>query len=251
VRVKSWAFTIRFSLLGALDSTSFGSYWFATGTPTYLVQLLKTASYNLNELYGEVYADEIDLNSFDGNNNLVGAFYQSGYLTIKNFDGEYYRLDFPNKEVEEGFTKFIVPYYVGKSDAGEWRQLKMEVDAGNPDAFLTRIRRLLASVAADMQPNQVEHNYRNMLFLLFKVTGVEVRMEEPTSAGRIDMVVRTDKYVYVMEFKLNQSADKAMRQITDKHYADSYLGGPQQVFRIGVNFAEETRNIDDWTIEKG
>ena len=240
-----------FSLLGALDSTSFGSYWFATGTPTYLVQLLKTASYNLNELYGEVYADEIDLNSFDGNNNLVGAFYQSGYLTIKNFDGEYYRLDFPNKEVEEGFTKFIVPYYVGKSDAGEWRQLKMEVDAGNPDAFLTRIRRLLASVAADMQPNQVEHNYRNMLFLLFKVTGVEVRMEEPTSAGRIDMVVRTDKYVYVMEFKLNQSAEKAMRQITDKHYADSYLGGPQQVFRIGVNFAEETRNIDDWTIEKG
>jgi ATP-dependent exoDNAse (exonuclease V) beta subunit len=90
-----------------------------------------------------------------------------------------------------------------------------------------------------------------MLFLLFKVTGVEVRMEEPTSAGRIDMVVRTDKYVYVMEFKLNQSADKAMRQITDKHYADSYLGGPQQVFRIGVNFAEETKNIADWTIEKG
>jgi hypothetical protein len=240
-----------FSLLNAFKKSSFGSYWFATGTPTYLVQLLKTASYNLNELYGEVYADEIDLNSFDGNNNLVGAFYQSGYLTIKNFDGEYYRLDFPNKEVEEGFTKFIVPYYVGKSDAGEWRQLKMEVDAGNPDAFLTRIRRLLASVAADMQPNQVEHNYRNMLFLLFKVTGVEVRMEEPTSAGRIDMVVRTDKYVYVMEFKLNQSADKAMRQIADKHYADSYLGGPQQVFRIGVNFAEETRNIADWTIEKG
>jgi hypothetical protein len=240
-----------FSLLNAFKKSSFGSYWFATGTPTYLVQLLKTASYNLNELYGEVYADEIDLNSFDGNNNLVGAFYQSGYLTIKNFDGEYYRLDFPNKEVEEGFTKFIVPYYVGKSDAGEWRQLKMEVEAGNPDAFLTRIRRLLASVAADMQSNQVEHNYRNMLFLLFKVTGVEVRMEEPTSAGRIDMVVRTDKYVYVMEFKLNQSADKAMRQITDKHYADSYLGGPQQVFRIGVNFAEETRNIADWTIEKG
>jgi hypothetical protein len=76
-------------------------------------------------------------------------------------------------------------------------------------------------------------------------------MEEPTSAGRIDMVVRTDKYVYVMEFKLNQSAEKAMRQIADKHYADSYLDGPQQVFRIGVNFAEETRNIDDWTIEKG
>jgi hypothetical protein len=240
-----------FSLLNAFKKSSFGSYWFATGTPTYLVQLLKTASYDLNELYGEVYADEIDLNSFDGNNNLVGAFYQSGYLTIKNFDGEYYRLDFPNKEVEEGFTKFIVPYYVGKSDAGEWRQLKLEVEAGNPDAFLTRIRRLLASVAADMQPNQVEHNYRNMLFLLFKVTGVEVRMEEPTSAGRIDMVVRTDKYVYVMEFKLNQSAEKAMRQITDKHYADSYLGGPQQVFRIGVNFAEETKNIDDWTIEKG
>jgi hypothetical protein len=240
-----------FSLLNAFKKSSFGSYWFATGTPTYLVQLLKTASYNLNELYGEVYADEIDLNSFDGNNNLVGAFYQSGYLTIKNFDGEYYRLDFPNKEVEEGFTKFIVPYYVGKSDAGEWRQLKLEVDAGDPDAFLARIRRLLASVAADMQPNQVEHNYRNMLFLLFKVTGVEVCMEEPTSAGRIDMVVRTDKYVYVMEFKLNQSADKAMRQITDKHYADSYLGGPQQVFRIGVNFAEETKNIADWTIEKG
>ena len=120
-----------FSLLGALDSTSFGSYWFATGTPTYLVQLLKTASYNLNELYGEVYADEIDLNS------LMATTIWWGFLSEwlphhQNFDGEYYRLDFPNKEVEEGFTKFIVPYYVGKSDAGEWRQLKMEVDAGNP-----------------------------------------------------------------------------------------------------------------------
>jgi hypothetical protein len=240
-----------FSLLGALDSTSFGSYWFATGTPTYLVQLLKTASYDLNELYGDIYASEVDLNSFDGNNNLVGAFYQSGYLTIKDFDGKYYRLGIPNGEVGEGFTEFLVPYYAGRTTGNDIRALELEVEAGNPDAFLTRIRRLLASVAADMQPNQVEHNYRNMLFLLFKVTGVEVRMEEPTSAGRIDMVVRTDKYVYVMEFKLNQSAEKAMRQIADKHYADSYLGGPQQVFRIGVNFAEETRNIDDWTIEKG
>ena len=240
-----------FSLLGALDSTSFGSYWFATGTPTYLVQLLKTASYDLNELYGDIYASEVDLNSFDGNNNLVGAFYQSGYLTIKDFDGKYYRLGIPNGEVGEGFTEFLVPYYAGRTTGNDIRALELEVEAGNPDAFLTRIRRLLASVAADMQPNQVEHNYRNMLFLLFKVTGVEVRMEEPTSAGRIDMVVRTDKYVYVMEFKLNKSAEKAMRQITDKHYADSYLGGPQQVFRIGVNFAEETKNIYDWTIEKG
>src|SRR5574344_2669937 len=240
-----------FSLLGALDSTSFGSYWFATGTPTYLVQLLKTASYDLNELYGDIYASEVDLNSFDGNNNLVGAFYQSGYLTIQNFDGKYYRLGIPNGEVGEGFTEFLVPYYAGRTTGNDIRALELEVEAGSPDAFLTRIRRLLASVAADMQPNQVEHNYRNMLFLLFKVTGVEVHMEEPTSAGRIDMVVRTDKYVYVMEFKLNQSAEKAMRQITDKPYADSYLGGPQQVFRIGVNFAEETRNIDDWTIEKG
>jgi hypothetical protein len=240
-----------FSLLNAFKKSSFGSYWFATGTPTYLVQLLKTASYDLNELYGDIYASEVDLNSFDGNNNLVGAFYQSGYLTIKDFDGKYYRLGIPNGEVGEGFTEFLVPYYAGRTTGNDIRALELEVEAGNPDAFLTRIRRLLASVAADMQPNQVEHNYRNMLFLLFKVTGVEVHMEEPTSAGRIDMVVRTDKYVYVMEFKLNQSAEKAMRQITDKHYADSYLGGPQQVFRIGVNFAEETRNIDDWTIEKG
>jgi hypothetical protein len=240
-----------FSLLNAFKKSSFGSYWFATGTPTYLVQLLKTSSYDLNELYGDIYASEVDLNSFDGNNNLVGAFYQSGYLTIKDFDGKYYRLGIPNGEVGEGFTEFLVPYYAGRTTGNDIRALELEVEAGNPDAFLTRIRRLLASVAADMQPNQVEHNYRNMLFLLFKVTGVEVRMEEPTSAGRIDMVVRTDKYVYVMEFKLNQSADKAMRQIADKHYADSYLGGPQQVFRIGVNFAEETRNIDDWTIEKG
>jgi hypothetical protein len=240
-----------FSLLNAFKKSSFGSYWFATGTPTYLVQLLKTASYDLNELYGDIYASEVDLNSFDGNNNLVGAFYQSGYLTIKDFDGKYYRLGIPNGEVGEGFTEFLVPYYAGRTTGNDIRALELEVEAGNPDAFLARIRRLLASVAADMQPNQVEHNYRNMLFLLFKVTGVEVRMEEPTSAGRIDMVVRTDKYVYVMEFKLNQSAEKAMRQITDKHYADSYLGGPQQVFRIGVNFAEETRNIDDWTIEKG
>jgi hypothetical protein len=117
---------------------------------------------------------EVDLNSFDGNNNLVGAFYQSGYLTIKDFDGEYYRLGHSEQaRWRKVLRSFMVPYYVGRSHAQvmTFVQLEMEVDAGNPDAFLTRIRRLLASVAADMQPNQVEHNYRNMLFLLFKVTG--------------------------------------------------------------------------------
>ena len=88
-----------FSLLGALDSTSFGSYWFATGTPTYLVQLLRPPATGFERVVWNIYASEVDLNSFDGNNNLVGLFYQSGYLTIKNFDGEYYRLGIPNGEV--------------------------------------------------------------------------------------------------------------------------------------------------------
>jgi hypothetical protein len=100
-------FTIRFHCSTRFKKSSFGSYWFATGTPTYLVQLLKTASYDLNELYGDIYASEVDLNSFDGNNNLVGAFYQSGYLTIKDFDGEVLpSRTFPTSEVEEGFTQF-------------------------------------------------------------------------------------------------------------------------------------------------
>ena len=125
------------------------------------------------------------------------------------------------------------------------------VDKGNPDAFPDA-----HSPSAGLGGRRYAAQSGGTQLSQYAVPalqgdGVEVRMEEPTSVGRIDMVVRTDKYVYVMEFKLNKSAEKAMRQITDKHYADSYLGGPQQVFRIGVNFAEETRNIDDWTIEKG
>ena len=172
-----------FSLLNAFKKSLVRQLlWFATGTPTYLVQLLKTASYNLNELYGEVYADEIDLNSFDGNNNLVGL--SSEWLpTIKNFDGEYYRLDFPNKEVEEVSPKFIVPYYVGKSMRWGVAAAQDGGGGGNPDVFPDAHSPSVGPGGnADMQPNQVEHNYRNMLFLLFKQTGWRCA-GEPTSVG--------------------------------------------------------------------
>ena len=181
-----------FSLLNAFKRKEFGSYWFETGTPTYLVKLLKKHHYDLERMAHEETDVQV-LNSIDSEStNPIPVIYQSGYLTIKGYDEEFgmYRLGFPNREVEEGFIRFLLPFY--------------------------------ANV------NKVEYH---------------------TSEGRIDLVLQTDKFIYIMEFKLNGTAEDALQQINDKNYALPFEMDGRKLFKIGVNFSAETRNIEKWIVE--
>ena len=216
-----------FSLLNALESRKIRNYWFSTGTPTYLVTMLKSNHYDLSMLENDVIASGDTLGNIESATNPIAALFQSGYLTIKKFDKEteMYFLGFPNREVSDGFTNFLLPYYSGMTEANrdaEVFQLKQDIKNGNVNAFLKRIKAIFAGVS--FEDNKfVELTYRNMLYLLFHLIGFNPHIEHHTSNGRIDATLETERYIYVFEFKMNKSADEALNQILNKHYADMYL----------------------------
>ena len=217
-----------FSILRTMDSGIFASYWFETGTPTYLVTLLKQGKCDLSEMASAV-TDVETLDSVYGDDEPIPVIYQSGYLTIKGYDPRFesYTLGFPNKEVEEGFMKFLVPYYtpIRKSATNfEIQKFVREIETGNVDAFMTRLQSFMADF-------YVQAEYR-------------------TSQGRIDLLLQTDKFVYIMEFKLEGSAEDALRQIEERGYAAPFASDTRKVLKIGVNFSSQTRNIDRWLVSE-
>ncbi len=241
-----------FSLLNTFEKMRFGSYWFETGTPTYLVHLLQLHNYSLERMANE-YATEDILNSVDvASTHPIPVIYQSGYLTIKDYDPHFriYRLGFPNAEVEDGFFRFLLPYYasVDKMETPfHIKKFVSEIESGQPDAFLDRLKCFFADTPYELVKER-ENHYQNVLFILCRLLGVYVRAEYHTSQGRIDMVLQTKDYTYVLEFKLDGTAEQALQQISDKSYALPFETGETKVFRIGVNFSSETRNIEKWVI---
>ena len=241
-----------FSLLNTFAKQTFGSYWFATGTPTYLVKLLRLHDYNLQSLSDEYVTEDI-LNSIDvASTNPVPVIYQSGYLTIKGYEPRFktYRLGFPNEEVEDGFFRFLLPFYtsVNKIEAPfHIQKFVSEIESGQPEAFLNRLKSFFADTPYELV-KKLENHYQNVLYILCKLLGLYVKAEYRTSAGRIDMVLQTKDYTYVLEFKLDGTAEEALRQIQDKSYALPFETGATRVFRIGLNFSSETRNIEKWVM---
>ena len=237
-----------FSLLNCMDEKEFKSYWFETGTPTYLVQLLQARDYDLEEM-SRVKADADELNSIDStSSDPIPVIYQSGYLTIKGYDPEFgtYTLGFPNAEVEEGFTKYLMPSYIHRKENRSpflINNFVEDVRSGNTEQFIKRLRSLFADTPYEIIRN-LETHYRNVVWLLFKLMGFYTQAEYRTSEGRIDMVVKTPKFCYVLEFKLNGTAEEALAQVSDKNYTLPFAVEDQQIIRLGINFDSTTRNID-------
>ena len=243
-----------FSLLNAFKYKEFGNYWFETGTPTYLVKLLKKHHYDLERMAHEEMDSQV-LNSIDSEStNPIPLLYQSGYLTIKGYDEEFgmYRLGFPNREVEEGVVRFLLPFYanVNKVESPfEIQKFVREVRSGDYDSFFRRLQSFFADTTYEVIREQELH-YENVLFIVFKLVGFYTQVEYHTSKGRIDLVLQTDKFIYVMEFKLDGTAEEALQQIHDKHYALPFASDRRKLFKIGVNFSAETRNIEKWIVEE-
>ena len=243
-----------FSLLNAFKYKEFGNYWFETGTPTYLVKLLKKHHYDLERMAHEEMDSQV-LNSIDSEStNPIPVIYQSGYLTIKGYDEKFgmYRLGFPNREVEEGFVRFLLPFYanVNKVESPfEIQKFVREVRSGDYDSFFRRLQSFFADTTYEVIREQELH-YENVLFIVFKLIGFYTQVKYHTSKGRIDLVLQTDKFIYVIEFKLDGTAEEALQQIHDKHYALPFASDGRKLFKIGVNFSAETRNIEKWIVEE-
>ena len=240
-----------FSLLNTFKSRRYGSYRFETGTPTYLVELLKKNRCDLKETFG-IEADDGMLDNIFIDDNPVPVLYQSGYLTIVGHGSlpGTYRLGFPDLEVERNFVRYIFPFYANVDrvrSASEIKKFVLEIGSGDIDSFMERLQSFLAGCPYELA-RDIELHYQNVLFIVFRLAGLYTEVEYRTSRGRIDLVLQTRDYIYVMEFKLDGSAEDAIKQIEDRQYALPFASDPRKLFKIGVNFSSRTRNIEKWVV---
>lgn len=242
-----------FSLLNTFSTGEFGSYWFETGTPTFLVKLLQKDGYYLPNLTEEQVTADI-LNSIDSmSQNPIPVIYQSGYLTIKGYDPVFriYSLGFPNEEVSEGFLNYLLPYYthVGQIDGPLYiRNFVRDLSTGKPSDFMKRMEVMFADTDY-MIVGDSEKYFQNAFYVVAKLLGFYVEVERTISDGRMDMLVKAKDYIYIFEFKYDQTADVALRQIDEKGYAKPFALDKRKLFKVGVNFNCKKRCIDDWKVE--
>ena len=241
-----------FSLLNTLKNMKFSNYWFETGTPSFLVELLKQSNYDLNNLQEEQQSSDM-LNSIDSMaKDPIPVIYQSGYLTIKGYNKEFgwYNLGFPNKEVEEGFVKYLLPSYVPveeKKTEFFIGNFINDIERGRPEAFMERMQTMFADTDYRVA-GKMELYFQNAMYLVFKMMGFYTEVERSTSRGRMDVLIKTKDYIYVMEVKLDGSAEEALRQIEEKGYALPFAKDPRKLFKIGVNFSSAIRGIAEWMV---
>ena len=241
-----------FSLLNALDKQEFRSFWFESGTPTALVETMQRNDYSLEHLTSEEVSSQL-MSSVDSDEvSPIPLIYQSGYLTIKGYDNRFntFLLGFPNKEVEEGFTRYLLPYYspIKKSESSlAVGNFVREIENGQPEAFMKRLESLFADGNYQII-GDAEKYFHNAVYIIFKMLGFYVEVEHATTDGRIDLLIKAKGYIYIIEFKIDKSAEEALQQIEDKQYAKPFEADSRKVYKIGVNFSTESRRIDGWKI---
>lgn len=243
-----------FSLLNAFADGKFNSYWFGSGTPTYLIKMLD--KYDVQP--SEIGDNHVEVSAFDAPTetmtDIIPLLYQSGYITIKNYDKnlDLYTLDIPNKEVRLGLMKSLLPNYVS-SKARETNTmvayLSNDIRNGDMDAALRRLQTFLSTIP-QCDNTKYEGHYQQMFYIIFSLLGNYVDVEVRTPRGRVDMVLRTKTTLYVMELKLDKSADKAMAQIELKNYPERFALCGLPVVKIAVSFDSERCTIGEWRIDR-
>ena len=250
-----------FSVLGAFDAKEIKSYWFGTGTPTFLVNYLKETYYNIPDLDGNVELDEAGLETYRAvAEDALPILFQAGYLTIKKYSKEsrMYRLGFPNDEVRYGFLKNLLPAYssvpFGQTGVSVWRFVE-DIRKGDVDGVMERMQAIIAGIPYDNFSEEKVHlreqNYQTAVYLIFALMGQFVQTEVHCSTGRADCIVWTADAVYIFEFKLsgNGTADDAIEQIKKKKYDETYQTDGKKIVLIGAGFDEQAKNIKDWKTE--
>jgi len=242
-----------FSILNTLSSQQFRDYWFETGTLTFLVHQLQKTNYRLENMTEERLTADT-LNSIDiMDENPLPLLFQSGYLTIKGYDAEFktYLLDFPNREVREGFVKYLVPFYTPKKKdktTFDISNFVREIRTGDADGFMHRLEGFFANGDYALMGDK-ELYFHNAVYVFFTLLGLYVEVERHTTSGRMDILAQTKDYIYIFELKIDQSADVALKQIEEKGYAMPFANDPRKLFKIGLNFSTEKRCIDEWRVE--
>lgn len=247
-----------FSLLNAFDQKTIRNYWYESGTPTFLVKLIERNKVNIQELISKEYRPEHFTNYKADKADPLAMFYQSGYLTIKkaNLKTQRFTLDFPNTEVKEGFLDLLANETF-HTDRNQLSSLAMDMDEylqnNDIESLLNSLTAFFASIPYDANQHEsswnFEDHYQYTLYLTFRMLSCySTVIEKKSCRGRCDMIVETDRYVYIFEFKLDGATGNAQDQIDAQGYAEPYLSDSRKVFEIAINFSSEKRNITDWSI---
>ena len=247
-----------FSLLNAFSENDFGSYWFASGTPTFLINKLKDINFDPRKFDTLIKIDEAEISNYRPDNlDPIPLFYQSGYLTIKesNKKQRSYKLGFPNDEVKYGFLKSLAPSYLKIEDKPAPFNITLLDDAveeGNTDAIRDWFKALFALLPYPTSGDLdivTEQSFQNVIYISLIVLGKYCRTEVHSAKGRADCIVETDDYVYIFEFKRDGSAKDALAQIDEQGYATPYSADKRKLFKIGVNFSSSEKNITEWEVK--
>lgn len=241
-----------FSLFNAFASKSYENFWFSTGTPTFLIDILQQSNFDIRQLDGSTATAE----QFDAPTDAIidplPILYQSGYLTIKGYDPDFqvYTLAYPNKEVRKGFIESLIPAYVhlpARENTFYVISFIKDLRAGKLTECLERMRAFFASIPNDLENKQEKH-YQTIFYLLFRLMGQYVDTEVKSAIGRADVVVKLQDAIYIFEFKVDGSPEEALAQINSKGYAIPYQADHRKVIKVGVNFDSATRTIGGWKI---
>ena len=241
-----------FSLLNAFSMKDLRDYWFASGTPTYLIRLLNHTQEDLNELTGRYYSPEEFVDYKADVEKPLPMIYQSGYLTVKRYDRDFgtFLLDFPNNEVKSGFVSLVASSYLKpRENLQSWiRSAVIALRKGETEKLRALFTSFLAGIPYTMRDKREKERYFHYTFyLIFRLISVyTVYTEKEQSQGRSDCIVETDGYIYIFEFKRDGSADEALAQIEAKGYARPYETDKRKLYKIGVNFSSETGTVEEW-----
>lgn len=250
-----------FSLLNTFKFEKAKDYWFASGTPSYLMRLLAHSNENIQDIIARSYEAQEFVDYRATVEAPVPMIYQSGYLTIKGYnrEDEEYKLDFPNHEVASGFLAILASgYFHTPTEPNSWaNKLKKALHHGKPEDFRNLLDDFLASIPYSVRESNGEKSHERQfqytVYLIMRLIGSTrntVYHEKATSKGRADCVIETPRYVYVFEYKLDRPAAEAMTQIGDRGYADPYVHDGRPVYAIACSFSSETGTISDWMVKQ-
>ncbi len=245
-----------FSIINAFNKMFIDDYWYKSGTPTYLAELIEGRNINMQKLTGQAYESRYFVDYRADAEDPLAMLYQSGYLTIKGYNKRYreYTLDFPNDEVRKGFVTLTANSYFGKNEeaTSNWvknldRMLHKCDLNGVRDAFTSFLSSIPYEANKDERAKNFETHFSYTFYIIFKLLSCYTTLiEKQNSMGRADVIIETDNDVFIFEFKLDGSAEKALKQIEEKQYSLPYLNDTRKLHKIGVNISSESRTVEEW-----
>ena len=245
-----------YSLLNCFSKEKIGAYWFGSGTPTFLIEMMRKFGTTPMEIGEREMADVSDFDApTEMMDSIVPLLYQSGYVTIKGYDEEtnLYELGIPNNEIRIGLFKSLLPNYLSQSSQKgkvAIAQMSVLIKKGDIDEALELLRTFLATVPY-CENTKYEGHFQQLMYVVFSLlTDYRIVVEQRTAKGRTDITMETQDHIYIMELKFGKTADEALAQINANHYADAFAMSDKKIVKVGIGFdVKDERNITEWRVE--